>query len=552
MYRFPSSTGRRRAALVLGCALAATLPGAKAATWTVTTAEDDDGALCDVARCSLRAAIARAENADTIDFSPALAYPLTIHLTQPLVVAGKELSIRHPSRGQVTLDARPAPGGVASSRVLRVVDGGRLLIRGLALVEGRVHAARGSDGTTPGQAGAPGTDAIGGCVYVGAGSLLTLEDAIVRNCQAYAGRGGDGAAGRAGTAGTAGGLQQDGRPGGDGQRGGRGGHGGTAYGAGIFSDGALYLFNTSIAGNLAIGGAGGNGAGGGRGGDGGNGGPGGGSGTGGNGGSGGQGGHGGGGGAGGSVHGGGVFVSGTGSIYAVSSEWTGNEARGNLGGVPGAGAAGGEGGRGGVGGQHGEPGPAGLAGTAGTYPAAGYAFGGAIGAAETGPTGLLSFVTVAGNRVLKGPTVPASPPDAYAAGGGLGFLGSILVNHALVAANTTDSPDRGDNCATAVQAVVGGLSDSGACAFARVVPDVGIAIDTGAAPPYVVLAAGSAAIDTASDCRVLPDGPNVGTDIRRVLRPQDGDGDGLARCDVGAFEREGTVQEFIFRDGFGG
>ncbi|MCR6702742.1 MAG: CSLREA domain-containing protein [Dokdonella sp.] len=100
MYRFPSSTGRRRAALVLGCALASTLPGAQAATWTVTTAEDDDGALCDVARCSLRAAIARAENADTIDFSPALAYPLTIHLTQPLVVAGKELSIRHPSRAR--------------------------------------------------------------------------------------------------------------------------------------------------------------------------------------------------------------------------------------------------------------------------------------------------------------------------------------------------------------------------------------------------------------------------------------------------------------------
>ncbi|ANB16621.1 Hypothetical protein I596_584 [Dokdonella koreensis DS-123] len=29
------------------------------------------------------------------------------------------------------------------------------------------------------------------------------------------------------------------------------------------------------------------------------------------------------------------------------------------------------------------------------------------------------------------------------------------------------------------------------------------------------------------------------------------DGDGIARCDIGAFEIEGGVAELIFRDGFG-
>ena len=51
-------------------------------------------------------------------------------------------------------------------------------------------------------------------------------------------------------------------------------------------------------------------------------------------------------------------------------------------------------------------------------------------------------------------------------------------------------------------------------------------------PPTLVLAPGSPAIDAGDD------GACPATDARGVPRPQDGDGDSVAHCDIGAYELE--------------
>ncbi|UCH24972.1 MAG: right-handed parallel beta-helix repeat-containing protein [Trueperaceae bacterium] len=58
--------------------------------------------------------------------------------------------------------------------------------------------------------------------------------------------------------------------------------------------------------------------------------------------------------------------------------------------------------------------------------------------------------------------------------------------------------------------------------------------EVGGANASMVLLPGSPAID-AGTCS-LASGQTIGFDQRRVVRPQDGDGDALARCDIGAFE----------------
>lgn len=63
------------------------------------------------------------------------------------------------------------------------------------------------------------------------------------------------------------------------------------------------------------------------------------------------------------------------------------------------------------------------------------------------------------------------------------------------------------------------------------------------AMPVIRYARNSPAIDSASLSFCLP------TDARGTTRPIDGNGDGIAACDVGAFERE-PVPDLVFRNGF--
>lgn len=69
-----------------------------------------------------------------------------------------------------------------------------------------------------------------------------------------------------------------------------------------------------------------------------------------------------------------------------------------------------------------------------------------------------------------------------------------------------------------------------------------VGVDRSAPPPIIEFAETSPVIDAANATRCLP------IDARGTPRPQDGNGDGIAACDAGAFER--PVPDRIFRNGF--
>jgi hypothetical protein len=75
---------------------------------------------------------------------------------------------------------------------------------------------------------------------------------------------------------------------------------------------------------------------------------------------------------------------------------------------------------------------------------------------------------------------------------------------------------------------------------------LGPLVDNGGPTPTHALLPGSVAIDAAADCTDL-DGEPIDTDQRGVARPADGDRDGTAACDIGAFE---LGNDQVFADGF--
>lgn len=68
-----------------------------------------------------------------------------------------------------------------------------------------------------------------------------------------------------------------------------------------------------------------------------------------------------------------------------------------------------------------------------------------------------------------------------------------------------------------------------------------LGVDEAATMPVLTFDATSPAVDGANASRCLP------TDARGVVRPQDGNGDRVAACDVGAFELQAIA---LFADGF--
>ncbi|NCT69218.1 MAG: hypothetical protein GXC76_16440 [Rhodanobacteraceae bacterium] len=516
---------------------------AHAATRVVNDTSDDGNTTCNDQTCNLRAAILAAQDDDRIVFSPSLPRPITIHLASPLVIRNKKLHIT--GDDDVTLDAGADNPGY---RVLEITDEADVTIDRLRLVHGRALGPAGAAS----EAGGRGE---GGCVWGGLGSRLILQKVVVRDCQALGGAGGNGNVGSRGATGTTGGAQQNGGTGGTGGTGGAGGQGGGGYGGGIFTDGYLRLISSSIVANTARGGVGGNGGAGGVGGTGGNGGPGGSTGTGGNGGRGGKGGTGGAAGRGGDGVGGGVALGQTGYVHARNTVIADNKAIGNSNGDPGAGGAGGSGGAGGVGRDPGLPGANGSAGSEGRRAQPGNGVAGGFstnGVLEN--AGDLEFASVVGNFTAAGSSTATSSGDGLALAAGLGYFSAYIeVRNSIVAANTAmTQPPTTSNCHRTPTLVSGvNLTDTNDCGLAIVSATPGVVYDDSGSRPLVRLSANSPAIDKATDCRLLRTGDALNVeDVRGGARPQDGDGDGKAHCDVGAYEADGIADDRVFRNGF--
>jgi hypothetical protein len=124
----------------------------------------------------------------------------------------------------------------------------------------------------------------------------------------------------------------------------------------------------------------------------------------------------------------------------------------------------------------------------------------------------------------------SAPPGK---GGGIFLAGSMFTAATLVAKNT------GGDCMKlgAVTSSGANLAGDGSCGFANATDRTGDpGFDTSAVGPPLLypLLATSHAVDTGIVCQ-----PN---DIRGVSRPQDGNGDGVASCDTGSYERAAGAQ----------
>lgn len=128
------------------------------------------------------------------------------------------------------------------------------------------------------------------------------------------------------------------------------------------------------------------------------------------------------------------------------------------------------------------------------------------------------------------------PPATPAPVGGAGIynqVASVSLRNTIVAGNTG-----GDNCTGSIESLGGNLDDGTSCGFAAPGDSSGTdpllepLADNGGASQTHALMPGSPAIDAGADSAC------PATDQRGVGRPIDGDGDGEARCDIGAFELE--------------
>jgi hypothetical protein len=424
----------------------------------------------------------------------------TITLTSGEIAINKNLTIVGPGAAALAIS------GNNSSRVFKVAIGYTVNISGLTIRDGR-----GTNGVN-GAAGQPG-----GGIYNG--GTLTLNDCVVTNnragnggtggTSATGGAGGDGGGiynyltgiltlnqcvlsgnfgGTGGTGGStpgAGRTDCDGNHGANGTTGGSGGTGGGIYSQGVLSMNRCTLSGcwSGMGGNGGTGGTGGNAyyncitcrnAYGGNGGDGGTGGS--------------------------AGNGGGIY--GSGQTTLTGCTFSGNYAQ-----------VGGSGGAGGGGGDYGCNGPPGNAGSSG----------------GSGSSGNGGGICNAGNLSLFSCTIA----DNTQGGGILNqpSAGPAHVGNTIVGMNSGyDVSGAFDSLGQNLIQATAGSTGFGADDLVGRNPMLGALADNGGPTPTRALRSGSPAIDAGAVSACLV------TDQRGVIRPQDGNGDGASRCDIGAYE----------------
>jgi CSLREA domain-containing protein len=480
------STTRLLAASLAMCA-ASPIP---AAVLTVTTLVDGPGS-CPGPECGLRAAIAAAEAGDEIRFAAELSLPGSILLSQGELVVERDLSIVGPGAARLTISAGQ------QSRLLRVTAG-TVLLQDLALADGRVQGGSPPPPTSgTGLPGGSGHPAEAGCIRVDAGSSLALQRIAIGNCEARGGAGTHGASGTANASGTGG-------------NGGTGGSGGSAQGGGILVAGSLVMEDSSISQARARGGDGGNGGAGGQGqfgspanqGSGGN------------------------GGAGGAARGASLAVADSGQALLRNVTLTEGELRGGDGGNGGNGGSSANGGNGGAGGA---------------------VQGGALFVASGSAPVDLEFSTLGPHTVTGGQGGLAGNGGTSGTLGPNGFAGATTLSSNRVAGLRLSASAALGDCEGSFDAVGANFRSHVSCSGFSV---SGSALDFAPAAARGGLVGhepvfGSPAIDTAGSCKDF-DEEVVDQDLWGRPRPQDGDEDGEAHCDLGAVE----FGFGLFRSGF--
>jgi hypothetical protein len=127
--------------------------------------------------------------------------------------------------------------------------------------------------------------------------------------------------------------------------------------------------------------------------------------------------------------------------------------------------------------------------------------------------------------------------NSAGAGGGIHNEGTMTVTNSIIA-----NSSGGADCSGPITSLGHNIASDGSCGLTAAGdlpltnPLLGPLQDNGDPTLTHAPLEGSPAIDSGDDTAC------PATDQRGVLRPQDGDGDGLARCDIGAFE---LVREFL-------